>query len=209
MKVLLASQAIAGHFNPLTGIGVRLKDEGHDVGWYTGGTLAGKLEELNIAHYPFVRAIEHTADNLPALYPQRARLKGPRAIRFDGERIFASNLTNFFEDIRDVQYVTKPARDSYVRQLAGSGLRTDRGIPITDEPYRWSDAVIQTGTASLDFPRQHNNPACITSGRCCRTAAARQQGTRQQGTPKPQAAARTPVPFSSPRGRWTTRIRRN
>lgn len=229
MKVLLASQAIAGHFNPMTGIGVRLKDEGHEVGWYTGGTLAGKLGELKIAHYPFVRAIEHTADNLPALYPQRARLKGPRAIRFDGERIFASNLTSFFEDIRDVhgqfpfdalvmdttmfiqrlvsvqlgkpvvsfvaignmesdplvppmffgftpartrartilhaaarlvseQYVTRPARDSYARQLAAYGLRTDRGIPITDEPYRWSDAVIQTGTASLDFPRQHHNP---------------------------------------------------
>ena len=42
MKVLLASQAIAGHFNPMTGIGVRLKDEGHDVGWYTGRTLAGQ-----------------------------------------------------------------------------------------------------------------------------------------------------------------------
>jgi UDP:flavonoid glycosyltransferase YjiC (YdhE family) len=229
MKVLLASQAIAGHFNPMTGIGVRLKDEGHEVGWYTGGTLAGKLGELNIVHYPFDRAIEHTADNLPELYPQRAKLKGPMAIRFDGERIFASNITNFFEDIRDVQglfpfdavvmdssmfvqrlvsvmlgkpvvsfvaignmesdplvppmffgftpartpaqrilhagarlvseqFVTKPARVSYVRQLEGYGLHTDRGVPITDEPYLWSDAVIQTGTASLDFPRLHNNP---------------------------------------------------
>lgn len=77
MKVLLASQAIAGHFNPMTGTGVRLKDEGHEVGWYTGGTLAGKLGELDIPHYPFDRAIEHTADNLPELYPQRAKLKGP------------------------------------------------------------------------------------------------------------------------------------
>jgi UDP:flavonoid glycosyltransferase YjiC (YdhE family) len=229
MKVLLASQAIAGHFNPMTGIGVRLQDEGHEVGWYTGRTLAGKVGELGIPHYPFDRAIEHTGDNLNELYPQRARLKGPMAIRFDGERIFAGNVTNFFEDIRDVQrrfpfdvlvldntmfiqrlvavvlgtpvvsvvpignmesdpqvppmffgfapartpvekilhagarlvsdqFVTRPARISYVRQLHHYGLPAERGKPITDEPYRWSDAVIQTGTASLDFPRRHVNP---------------------------------------------------
>lgn len=229
MKVLLASQAIAGHFNPLTGIGVRLRDEGHEVGWYTGRTLAGKVAELGIPHYPFDRAIEHTGDNLNELYPQRAKLKGPMAIRFDGERIFASNVTNFFEDIRDVQrrfpfdavvmdntmfiqrlvavvlgkpvvsfvpignmesdplvppmffgfapartpahqilhagarlvsdqFVTRPARISYVRQLRRYGLHTERGYPITDEPYRWSHAIIQTGTASLDFPRRSVNP---------------------------------------------------
>ena len=229
MKVLLASQAIAGHFNPMTGIGVRLQDEGHEVGWYTGRTLAGKLDELGIPHYPFDRAIEHTGDNLNELYPQRAKLKGPMAIRFDGERIFASNVTNFFEDIRDVhrrfpfdavvmdssmfiqrlvavvlgktvvsfvaignmesdplvpplffgfspartpahkilhagarlvsdQLVTKPARASYARQLRGYGLLTPKGAPITDETYRWSTAVIQSGTASLDFPRRNINP---------------------------------------------------
>ena len=229
MKILLASQAIAGHFNPMTGIGVRLRDEGHDVGWYTGRTLDGKLEELSIPLYPFERAIEHTGDNLNELYPQRATLKGPLAIRFDGERIFASNVTNFFEDIRELhqrfpfdavvmdssmfiqrlvavvlgkpvvsfvaignmesdplvppmffgfapartpaqkilhagarlvsdEFVTKPARNSYVRQLRGYGLQTGRGTRITDETYRWSHAVIQTGTASLDFPRRNVNP---------------------------------------------------
>ncbi len=229
MKILLASQAIDGHFNPMTGIGARLRQEGHDVGWYTGASLAGRLAELDIAHYPFDRAVEHTAENLSVLYPERARLKGPMAIRFDGERIFASNLTNFFEDIKDVQQrfdfdvvvmdttmfmqrliaaklgkavvsfvavcnletdplvppmffgfsparnpgqrllhagarlvseqvVTKPARVSYVRQLKEYGLQTDPGVSINDEPYRWSDAVIQTGTASLDFPRRRVNP---------------------------------------------------
>lgn len=229
MKILLASQAIDGHFNPMTGIGVRLRQEGHEVGWYTGASLAGRLAELGITHYPFDRAIEHTAENLSVLYPERARLKGPMAIRFDGERIFASNLTNFFEDIKDVQLkfpfdavvmdttmfiqrlvsaklgkavisfvavcnlesdplvppmffgfsparnagqrilhagarllsdqvVLKPARVSYIRQLANYGLHADSGVAINDEPYRWSDAVIQTGTASLDFPRQRTNP---------------------------------------------------
>ncbi|ALO67022.1 hypothetical protein AS189_11610 [Arthrobacter alpinus] len=229
MKILLASQAIAGHFNPMTGIAMRLKDSGHDVAFYTESVFAGKLAELGIGHFPFVRAIEHTADNLNELYPQRAKLKGPMAARFDGERIFASNVTNFFEDIRELhagyvfdvlvmdasmyiqhlvstlirkpvvsfvaignmeidpwvpplffgflpartppqkllqagarlvsqQVVTKPARDSYVKQLEHFSLHTATGGPFTDEPYRWSDAVIQTGTASLDYPRSKVNP---------------------------------------------------
>lgn len=228
MKILLASQAIAGHFNPMTGIAKRLKDRGHDVGFYTGRVFAGKLAELGVRHFPFDRAIEHTADNLNELYPQRAKLKGPAAIRFDAEQIFASNASNFFEDIRDVQkefpfdsvvmdgsmfvqrlvstllgkpvvsfvavgnmesdplvpplffgflpartlpqkmlqaaarlasnrIVLRPAWLSYVRQLKHYGLPSGSG-PLTDETYRWSDAVIQTGTASLDFPRRNINP---------------------------------------------------
>jgi UDP:flavonoid glycosyltransferase YjiC (YdhE family) len=102
MKILFASQAIDGHFNPMTGVAVRLKERGHDVGWYTGPVFTDKLGTLGIQHFPFRRAIEHRADNLNELYPERARLKGPRAIGFDGEKIFASNISNFFEDIREL-----------------------------------------------------------------------------------------------------------
>ncbi|MHA7271004.1 glycosyltransferase [Arthrobacter sp. HLT1-20] len=229
MKVLLASQAIAGHFNPMTGIAMALKGAGHDVAFYTGHDLAGKLAELDVRHFPFVRAVEHTADNLNELYPQRARLKGPMAIRFDGEKIFASNVSSFFEDIREIHagyafdvlvmdssmfiqrlvsallhkpvvsfvaignmesdpwvpplffgflpardraqrllhagarllsktVVEKPARSSYVRQLENYGLHTPRDRRFTDEAYLFSSAVIQTGTASLDFPRSKTNP---------------------------------------------------
>ena len=266
MKVLLASQAIAGHFNPMTGIGVRLKDEGHDVRWYTGRTLAGRLDELGIPHYPFDRAIEHTGDNLNELYPERAKLKGPMAIRFDGERIFASNVTSFFEDIRDVhqrfpfdavvmdnsmfiqrlvavvlgkpvvsfvaignmesdplvpplffgfspartpahkilhagarlvsdQFVTKPARTSYARQLQAYGLQTPRGTPITDETYRWSHAIIQTGTASLDFPRRNINPKVHYVGALLphRAGAERRDRPRRRRGASPAADARQPT----------------
>ncbi|MGO4382755.1 glycosyltransferase [Specibacter sp. RAF43] len=259
MKVLLASQAIAGHFNPMTGIAMRLRDAGHDVAFYTGSVYARKLAELGVRHFPFDRAIEHTADNLNELYPQRAKLKGPLAIRFDGERIFASNVTNFFDDVRDIHaafpfdvvvmdssmfiqrlvsalirkpvvsfvpignmesdpwvppmffgflpartpvhkllqagarlvsrlVVTKPARDSYVRQLAHFGLHTPGG-PITDEPYRWSDAVIQTGTASLDYPRSRTNPKVKYVG----ALLPYRQAAGETGTGRPGRYARTVV----------------
>ena len=229
MKILFASQAIDGHFNPMTGVAMRLKDADHDVRWYTGPVFTEKLQNLGIPLFPFRRAIEHRADNLNELYPDRARLKGPRAIGFDGEKIFASNISNFFEDLREVQadfpfdvvvadssmfihrlvshligkpvvnfvaipnmesdpqvpplffgfrpprtplekglqslagllsdkIILRPASQSYRRQHAAYGQTVPRQGRLTDEPYRCSEAIIQTGPESLDFPRRHVNP---------------------------------------------------
>src|SRR5215203_2215830 len=99
----MASLAIDGHFNPLTGIGMRLLANGHDVRWYTGSRYESKLAELGIPHFPFRRAVEHTPENLNELYAERAVLKGPRAASFDAEKIFASNVGHFFDDIRDIR----------------------------------------------------------------------------------------------------------
>jgi UDP:flavonoid glycosyltransferase YjiC (YdhE family) len=229
VKILFASQAIDGHFNPMTGVAMRLKGRGHEVAWYTGPVYADRLGGMGIQHFPFRRAIEHRADNLNELYPERAKLKGPRAIGFDGEKIFASNVSHFFEDIREVaqQYpfdvlvadssmfihrlvshlmgkpvvnfvaipnmesdkdvpplffgfrpprnpvekavqglagllsdnvILRPASQSYRRQHAGYGQAVPREGRLTDEPYRCSDAIIQTGPESLDFPRRRVNP---------------------------------------------------
>jgi MGT family glycosyltransferase len=229
MNILFASQAIDGHFNPMTGVAMRLKERGHDVRWYTGPVFTGKLKGLGIPLIPFKRAIEHRADNLFELYPERARLKGPRAIGFDGEKIFASNISNFFEDIRDLQQefpfdalvvdssmfvqrlvshllgkpvvnvavipnmesdplvpplffgfrpprnpagkalqtvagqlsdkiILRPAHQSYRRQHTFYGQDVPKRGRLTDDAYRCSDAVIQAGTQSLDFPRRNTNP---------------------------------------------------
>ncbi len=64
MNILFASQAIDGHFNPMTGVAMKLKERGHDVRWYTGPVFAGKLQDLGIPLVPFKRAVEHRADNL-------------------------------------------------------------------------------------------------------------------------------------------------
>jgi UDP:flavonoid glycosyltransferase YjiC (YdhE family) len=229
VKILFASQAIDGHFNPMTGVAMRLLGGGHDVAWYTGPVYAGKLGGWGIQHFPFRRATEHRADNLNELYPERAKLKGPRAIGFDGEKIFASNVSNFFEDIRELaqQYpfdvavvdssmfvhrlvshlmgkpvvnfvaipnmesdkdvpplffgfrpprnpmeravqgmagllsdklILRPAGQSYRKQHAAYGQAVPREGRQTDEPYRCSGAIIQTGPESLDFPRRRVNP---------------------------------------------------
>ncbi len=107
MKVLMGSLAFSGHFNPMTGIAKQLQAAGNEVSWYTGSHYAAKLAELGIEHRPFVRAVEHTEANLNDLYPERARLKGPKVVSFDGEKVFAGNVGNFFEDLKEI-HATDP-----------------------------------------------------------------------------------------------------
>src|SRR5450759_5005864 len=102
MKILFASTAADGHFNPMTGVAIHLRDAGHDVRWYTSASYGGRLEEMAIAHSPFKRAREINGDTMTKLFPERARLKGPALIRFDFEQVFLSNLEAYFEDVQEV-----------------------------------------------------------------------------------------------------------
>ena len=102
MRILIATVAADGHFNPLTGVAIHLKDAGHDVRWYTGRSYAKKLEQLGIAHLPFQCAVEINGDNIGDLYPERMRLRGPALLRFDFEHFFVSNVEKYFEDIRQI-----------------------------------------------------------------------------------------------------------
>lgn len=103
MKLLFASLPADGHFNPLTGIAAHLASRGHDVRWYAGPQYARKVEALDMACFPYTRASEITADNLNTLFPERARLKGPKQLSFDLEKFFVSNVDNHFQDIVDIR----------------------------------------------------------------------------------------------------------
>ena len=64
MKILLASMPADGHFNPLTGIAVHLRDRGHDVRWYAGPAYGSKIDRLDMPWFPYQRATEVMAGNL-------------------------------------------------------------------------------------------------------------------------------------------------
>ncbi len=102
MRILFACVPADGHFNPLTGLAVHLREQGHDVHWYTGASLAGRVERLGVAFHPFRQAREITGENLPTLFPERAKLRGPKLIRFDGEKVFLANVVGYFRDITEI-----------------------------------------------------------------------------------------------------------
>ena len=99
-RILFASVPADGHFNPLTGIAVYLKSIGYDVRWYTSESYAEKLRKLNITHYPFVKALEVTGDNLEEIFPERKKHKGQVAkLNFDIINVFLMRSTEYYADI--------------------------------------------------------------------------------------------------------------
>ena len=103
MRILFASMPADGHFNPLTGVAAHLQAAGHDVRWYAGPEYGRKLDGLGMTHFPYRRASEITAGNLNERFPERDRLKGPKAISFDLEKFFVTNVDNHFQDIVDLR----------------------------------------------------------------------------------------------------------
>lgn len=103
MKILFATMPFDGHFTPLTPIAVHLREQGHDVRWYAGPSYLQRLDGLGIPALPFNRAREVNGENIHVLFPERARVKGPRLIAFDGEKIFVSEVGNHYRDICDIR----------------------------------------------------------------------------------------------------------
>lgn len=103
-KILIATVAADGHFNPLTGLAKFLADSGADVRWYTSVVHENKLKKLGIPHFPFLKAMDINANNIHTLFPERKLLTdaGQKA-NFDMINIFIKPGPDHFEDIRDIQ----------------------------------------------------------------------------------------------------------
>lgn len=102
-KILFATIALDGHFNPLTGLAKHLWERGYDVRWYTGSTFASKLAGLGIPHYPFRKALEVTQENMDQMFPRRKQLRSQVAkMKFDLKNYFVLRTPEFFADIEDI-----------------------------------------------------------------------------------------------------------
>ncbi|RZS66629.1 UDP:flavonoid glycosyltransferase YjiC (YdhE family) [Agromyces ramosus] len=103
MRILIATVPAAGHFNPLTGPAVRLAELGHDVRWYAGPAYAARVKRLGLEVIPYEEATEITGDNVNALFPERPKLRGAKAIEFDADVFFARPAHAQFRDIRNAR----------------------------------------------------------------------------------------------------------
>ncbi|MBD2701975.1 glycosyltransferase family 1 protein [Spirosoma sp. BT702] len=102
-KILFATMPMDGHFNPLTGLAVHLKQQGHDVRWYTGGSYADRADRLGIPVYPFQKARVINQDNLDKLFPERTQIKGAiNRIRFDINNVFVRPIQDYMVDLRQI-----------------------------------------------------------------------------------------------------------
>ncbi|GAB2576783.1 glycosyltransferase [Spirosoma areae] len=131
-KILFATMPMDGHFNPLTGLAVHLKQQGHDVRWYTGGTYADRAERLGIPAFRFQQARVINQENLDELFPERARIKGALArIKFDINNVFVLPIQDYMADLKAV--VQAFAFDMVVCDVGFSAVSVMRhafGVPV-------------------------------------------------------------------------------
>lgn len=102
-RILFATIPFDGHFNPLTSLAAHLKEQGHDVRWYTQDIYQHKLSGMGIRHYGFQRAPQYNQHNLDAIFPDRKiREKMLDKLIFDITHIFTLRGPEFYKDIRDI-----------------------------------------------------------------------------------------------------------
>src|SRR5438874_2670546 len=89
-KILFANFPADGHFNPLTGIAVHLKNIGCEVRWYTSITYAEKINRLGIPFYGLKRAVDVSANkDIDAVFPERKKYKSQVSkLKFDLINVF-------------------------------------------------------------------------------------------------------------------------
>jgi MGT family glycosyltransferase len=103
-KILFANIPADGHFNPMTGIAMELKQLGHEVRWYTSKMFEEKLKELDIHHYAYKKALEVNQFTINEVFPQRKKLKaGVPQLKFDLKHFFIYRAPEYFEDISEIK----------------------------------------------------------------------------------------------------------
>lgn len=103
-RVLFANFPADGHFNPLTGLAVHLKNKGCDVRWYTSPTYEEKIRRMDIPFYGLKRAVDISASqDIATLFPERAQHKSQISkLKFDMIHAFILRSTEYFEDLLEI-----------------------------------------------------------------------------------------------------------
>ncbi len=102
-KILFASFPGDGHFNPLTGLAVHLKNQGYDVCFYTASNYREKVEKMNIPYFPFVRARELDVDKIDETFPERKNHKSQVAkLNHDIIHVFIKQGPEYYADLKDI-----------------------------------------------------------------------------------------------------------
>jgi UDP:flavonoid glycosyltransferase YjiC (YdhE family) len=141
-RILFATMPMDGHLNPLTGLAIHLKNQGHDVRWYTGPSYADKIQKLGIPYYPYQKAQEINQLNLDTALPERQHIKGTVArLRFDISNVFllrapefTADLTAIYQDwpydllVCDLLFAGGP----FIKQLLNVPVATVGVVPLAE-----------------------------------------------------------------------------
>jgi UDP:flavonoid glycosyltransferase YjiC (YdhE family) len=88
-SVIIASIPVHGHVTPLLAVAENLVKRGDDVRFVTGSRFADKVAAAGACHVPLPPEADFDGRNLAESFPERARLRGIKAVAFDIEHVFS------------------------------------------------------------------------------------------------------------------------
>lgn len=147
-KILFASVPADGHFNPLTGLAKHLQSLGYEVRWYTSKHYAPKLKKLSIPHYPFVKAMDVTAETIDEKFPDRAKIKSKvKKLNYDLMNYFILRGPEYYDDLQAIYQEYK--FDLFVADVLFTG------IPFVNDLMKipvFSMGIVPLMQTSKDLP---------------------------------------------------------
>ncbi|NYJ01617.1 MGT family glycosyltransferase [Nocardioides thalensis] len=88
-SIIIGSVPIHGHVTPLLGVARHFAARGDDVRFLTGARFASAVEAAGAEHLPLPPEADYDdRQDWSRVFPERARLKGTKAIAFDLENVF-------------------------------------------------------------------------------------------------------------------------
>lgn len=150
-SIIIAACPAHGHVTPLLTVARGYVERGDDVRFITGTKFTDRVTATGATHIALPSEADIKFDNLEAMFPERARLKGLRAATFDIEHIFAKPAKLQYEAIM-AAHAAQPADAVLADQnfLGGAFLLAHR------RPTR--PAVVVCGVIPLAIPSTDTAP---------------------------------------------------
>ena len=86
-KFLFVTMPVTGHVSPLLPLAKELVGRDHEVRWYTSSRFKRRIQETGAYFIPYQTARDINYDDVNALFPERAELRGIAQAKYDMKRL--------------------------------------------------------------------------------------------------------------------------
>ena len=136
-SIVMACVPVHGHVTPMLAVARGFVQRGDDVRFITGARFADRISAVGATPIPLLPDADYD-ENLMDRFPERAKLKGIKAIAFDVEHVFA-----------------RPAKSQYASVIAALAERPAGAVLV--------DPAFYGGTILTGHPRADRPPVIVCS----------------------------------------------
>ena len=150
-SIVIASCPAHGHVTPLLTVAENFVERGDDVRFVTGSLFADKVAATGASFIPLLTEADFDDQPLAERFPERAKLKGVKAVAFDVEHVFARPARAQYDTLMAALAV-QPA-DAMLAEPAFAGAAF-----MLEHPRSARPAVVMCGVVPLCIDSQDTAP---------------------------------------------------